>query len=721
MIIDTSQGDIEVVGDVKEFKTSIDPKNLEFITTLLSSNLYSDPEQSFIREIVSNAWDSHVEAGTTDVPVIVRFRKDGDYRHVTIRDYGVGLSPERFQEVYCNIGSSTKRDSNEFIGGFGIGKYSSLACSNTVYITSYYEGTAYYYVMVKSGNSITTNLLMEKPTAEKNGVEVTIKNITNIKPYENALDYIVFFPNVYIDGAKMADRINGAKLKRFTNFAAASISINSKLLLGNVLYPCNKNLLPYDAQQFLNKISSTGIVIRFEVGEINITPNRESIIYNTETVKKITDRIAAAKAELDALVDAKLAKDYNDIVEYHDVMTKVACYEPVSDTLTQYIGYRVEPRTMFSTQITYNGVDLRRDIEALKTLLGMTLPNTKGVIWDGKIYAKKLPYRTGGGNRLKTTKILILNAKARLVEAAKLYLKDNYDGYSVMTDITYQEFEDWVKEEAKNLAPIGPNKDIILRGIYNSLYSRAKMLDLDNDTRYLAFKASLSTGKTNLPVKEAIIYVWNDRGWKEKMLFKKFSQALDYIKGLKKGIILGNMDAPADTLSRIANLKKYVFIQARKDIVADLRNLNLTCIIDTDWLLKRDPLLSAVKATLFHFPDKTIESSVVKEICENLPKEEADEMMKVVYLRNTYGDDYYYKTVVNNSDVKCDPYIGYLCIKLKNYIIKHTKAKDLVTSSGLENKILTTAVVVKTKAYRVSGRAYQRVKNNKLLRVLCKK
>ena len=721
MIIDTSQGNIEVVGDVKEFKTSIDPKNLEFITTLLSSNLYSDPEQSFIREIVSNAWDSHVEAGTTDVPIIVRFRKDGDYRHVTIRDYGVGLSPERFQEVYCNIGSSTKRDSNEFIGGFGIGKYSSLACSNTVYITSYYEGTAYYYVMVKSGNSITTNLLMEKPTAEKNGVEVTIKNITNIKPYENALDYIVFFPNVYIDGAEMADRINGAKLKRFTNFAAASISIDSKLLLGNVLYPCNKNLLPYDARQFLNKISSTGIVIMFEVGEINITPNRESIIYNTETVKKITDRIAAAKAELDALVDAKLAKDYDDIVEYHDIMSKGTCYEPVSDTLTQYIGYKVEPKSMTSTKITYKGVDLRGNISSLTTLLGMTLPNTKGVIYDGKIYAKKLPYRVDGGNMLKTKKILILNAKARLVEAAKLYLKDNYDGYSVMTDIDYQEFKDWIEEESGSLIPIGPNKDIIIKGIYDSLYGRAEMLDLDNDAGYLAFKTSLSTGKTNLPVKEAIIYVWNDRWWKEKMLFKKFSQALDYIKGLKKGIILGNMDAPADTLSRIANLKNYVFIQARKDIVADLRNLNLTCIIDTDWLLKRDPLLSAVKATLFHFPDKTIESSVVKEICENLPKEEADEMMKVVYLRNTYGDDYYYKIVVNNSDVKCDPYIEYLCIKLKNYIIKHTKAKDLVTSSGLENKILITAVVVKTKAYRVSGRAYQRVQNNKLLRVLCKK
>ncbi len=121
MIINTKQSDIQVIGDIQEFKTSIDPKNLEYITTLLSSNLYSAPEKSFIREIVSNAWDSHVEAKTTDIPVIIRFKEDNNtFRwEITIRDFGTGISPQRFQEVYCNIGSSTKRESNEFIGGFG--------------------------------------------------------------------------------------------------------------------------------------------------------------------------------------------------------------------------------------------------------------------------------------------------------------------------------------------------------------------------------------------------------------------------------------------------------------------------------------------------------------------------------------------------------------------------------------------------------------------------
>lgn len=132
MIIDnTKTSDVQLYGDIQEYKASIDPKNLEFIVTLLSSNLYSAPEQSFIREIVSNAWDSHVEAGNTDTPVIIKFTRESptvDNRYtpdyyfggtISIRDFGTGISPERFEEIYCNIGSSTKRNSNEYIGAFG--------------------------------------------------------------------------------------------------------------------------------------------------------------------------------------------------------------------------------------------------------------------------------------------------------------------------------------------------------------------------------------------------------------------------------------------------------------------------------------------------------------------------------------------------------------------------------------------------------------------------
>lgn len=114
------QSDAQLIGDIQNNKVGIDTNNLDFITSLLTTNLYSQPIQSFIRETVANGWDSHVEAGTTDKPVILRIYTDNkDNIHLAVRDYGTGLSPERFNEIYLNIGSSSKRESNNFIGCFG--------------------------------------------------------------------------------------------------------------------------------------------------------------------------------------------------------------------------------------------------------------------------------------------------------------------------------------------------------------------------------------------------------------------------------------------------------------------------------------------------------------------------------------------------------------------------------------------------------------------------
>lgn len=120
MIINSEGGVKQTIGQTTEYKTTIDIENLDFIATLLSSNLYSNPEDSFIREIVSNGWDSHVEAGNTNTPLLVRIKRNANYSNdITIRDYGTGLSKEQFENLYCKIGSSTKRESNNYIGCFG--------------------------------------------------------------------------------------------------------------------------------------------------------------------------------------------------------------------------------------------------------------------------------------------------------------------------------------------------------------------------------------------------------------------------------------------------------------------------------------------------------------------------------------------------------------------------------------------------------------------------
>jgi HSP90 family molecular chaperone len=114
MIINRDESEVAVLGEVQKYKVGIDERNINHIVTILSSNLYSHPMQSFLRETVSNAIDSHLEAGV-DEPIIITVT-DQD---ISIRDFGTGISPERFQNIYTNIGSSTKRQSNNYIGSFG--------------------------------------------------------------------------------------------------------------------------------------------------------------------------------------------------------------------------------------------------------------------------------------------------------------------------------------------------------------------------------------------------------------------------------------------------------------------------------------------------------------------------------------------------------------------------------------------------------------------------
>ncbi len=111
---------VEAIGVQQSMSFGIDESNMAMIYDILRNKLYTNPVLTVVREYSSNARDSHTEAGCPERPIFIHLPTDTE-PYFSVRDYGVGIAPDRMEGIFCKYGSSTKRDKNTQIGGFGLG------------------------------------------------------------------------------------------------------------------------------------------------------------------------------------------------------------------------------------------------------------------------------------------------------------------------------------------------------------------------------------------------------------------------------------------------------------------------------------------------------------------------------------------------------------------------------------------------------------------------
>ena len=714
MVITQQDGCHKVIGDVTKIETSIDAKNLDFITTLLSSNLYSNPEQSFIREIVSNAWDSHVEAGTTNTPILISY-EDG---YIMIRDYGTGLSYDKFVELYCSIGNSSKRDSNIYIGGFGIGRYSSLAINNTVEIISYYNGKKYIYFLSKTGNTINTDFIDSYETDEPNGLQVKIK-ITSYQ-YQAIMDslkYISFFPNIFLKNLGfMTNIINDSTIYNFNNFAVSSVAINNyrglHVLIGNVLYPLDRTIFNANSDYSYLALCN-GLAVKLDIGTVNITPNRENIVYTPNTIKIIKDRLKQAHDEVLTLISDNVELDKQDFKDYIKTIRSQLYFNFRDKIETPYSNSNITIPIQDIT-LTYKGIDYTKHWKDCRYLAHLAL-DTK--YYCGKFKSKQRYYNNtlstfyNVDHIYKLKNFTIFNTLNKNYILSKIKTTD--DCIFISDDISLGD----IISHNLVISNFDNDKKEFVKLYFEEVIQKAEEIDF-NDQDYKDFKeeqkrlakeARSCITKDNRLISLMEIkphfYTRDDytiSDWKKR--FQKAKSCIVIIPYTQRHYydivikVLYDYDNPY-----------YRFYTGSEQSLKKIKKLNLSNVIDIPELCSKNKVLSILK-TLCSY---NIKNDIILTSGSPSLKDKYRYIEKARTLRENYSYD---SRLINIKEIPEDVHLINL---INNYNAIIDKCKDILSSNyDYYTRLL---LCMKQKLFSPSIDFYKDIKNNLIYKVLCQK
>lgn len=284
--------EIKSIGDIESVEAKINEDSMPFLFEMMSKSLYSNPIGSIVREITSNCFDSHQEAGIDDA-VVIRKDEDEDGIFISFIDFGVGLSPERIRKVYMNYFSSTKRDTNDQIGGFGLGSKTPLSYVDYFFINTNFEGESYQYILSKGEKAPTLDLMDQCSTKERNGTDIKIYiKSGDVDKFEQELKtQLCYFDNVYFIGWEINNDYKIYDLNNLKYRNKDQYSKEAHIILGKVSYPINWKEVD---EERLN----VPVGIKFEIGELQVTPNRETLRYTDEIKILVKERIKLATEEL---------------------------------------------------------------------------------------------------------------------------------------------------------------------------------------------------------------------------------------------------------------------------------------------------------------------------------------------------------------------------------------------------------------------------------------
>ena len=276
----------------------------EVIFKLLTEALYQNPLNSMIREYISNARDAHREKGNVSTPIEVGIDLEGDQAVFYVRDFGPGLSPKRLQQNFTKLGGSTKRHTNDFIGGFGIGSKVGFAYESAFTVINRYGGKKTVYCAVKDSIPKLVKLHEEPIPLEDTGLEIRVplkaEDVSLAAKYI-VLNTVFWSKNPYVQESAIVKFSPSLEIY----YTEPTLIFIDKDIIAHDSFYCNVlvDYIPYYHKYNTLKIGILTVTPNLSPEDVTLTVSRESIqsinVNFNKYMKQITDKVASWIKSLD--------------------------------------------------------------------------------------------------------------------------------------------------------------------------------------------------------------------------------------------------------------------------------------------------------------------------------------------------------------------------------------------------------------------------------------
>lgn len=281
-------------------------------------NQYSDQKSAILREYSANGRDSHIMAGEKrPVEVILPSHMN---RNIVFRDCGVGMSEEEMNNRYAGFGASSKRDSDEVIGNFGLGCKSALSMTPSFTVNTVKDGIKLHCNIIKNAAGMPELVIItKKETDEPNGLEVIIP-VKDLEGWEERAK------TIFRTWAKGSVLVNGIAPKSVEDEGYEKVGehgwIGSKgsyrfvtAVMGGINYKVDLN---YEARRrffagYDNAMSRADVIVNVPMSSLDLVPARDALLMSPRTEETLHTHIQKLIKEFMEQISTKISTADNRI------------------------------------------------------------------------------------------------------------------------------------------------------------------------------------------------------------------------------------------------------------------------------------------------------------------------------------------------------------------------------------------------------------------------